>query len=90
VAPQMTCVLRRLAGAPAGRASSGHSEALRNGVKTEADRICAKISHFFVPNFQLRGELRHEFVGGSGQKQEWRALTRAVSVVIRTRRPARE
>jgi hypothetical protein len=49
-----------------------------NGVKTESQRIRATASHFFTPNFQLLGELRHEFVNVGGQKQDIGVLLRAL------------
>ena len=49
-----------------------------NGVKTKSQRIRLTVSHFFTPNFQLLGEVRHEFVNVGGQRQNVGTLLRAL------------
>ena len=47
--------------------------------KTELRKeFCLTLSHFFTPNFQLLGEVRHEFVNVGGQRQNVGTLLRAL------------
>ena len=53
-----------------------------NGVKTKSQKIRLTVSHFFTPNFQLLGEVRHEFVNVGGQRQNVGTLLRALYLVL--------